>query len=143
MCIRLSKNICNVRFNYSMCLTIIIAVTTTSNRPEELDSWDVIDNLDIEAEQQSFLLIAAVALSFLESYERNSKPVQIPKWEHQRIDWNEHVTKLLHEKRFHREYRMSLEAFNQLLEFLQPHENRFHREYHMSLEAFNQLMELL
>ena len=91
-----------------------------TNRPEEPDSWDVIDNLDIEAEQQSFLLIAAVALSFLESYERNSKPVRIPKWEHQRIDWNEHVTKLLHENRFHREYRMSLEAFNQLLELLRP-----------------------
>ena len=40
-----------------------------TNRQEEPDSWDVIDNLDIEAEQQSFLLIAAVALSFLESYE--------------------------------------------------------------------------
>ena len=83
MCIRLSKNICYVRFNYSTCLTIIITVTTMTNRPEEPDSWDVIDNLDIEAEQQSFLLIAAVALSFLESYERNSKPVRIPKWEHQ------------------------------------------------------------
>ena len=103
-----------------MCLTIIITVTTMTNRPEEPDSWDVIDNLDIEAEQQSFLLIAAVALSFLESYERNSKPVRIPKWEHQQIDWNEHVTKLLHENRFHREYRMSLEAFNQLLELLRP-----------------------
>ena len=90
------------------------------NRPEESDSWDVVDNLDIEAEQQSFLIIAAVALSFLESYERNLKPVRIPKWKHQQIDWNEHVTKLLHENRFHREYRMSLEAFNQLLELLRP-----------------------
>ena len=78
-----TKN-CNVSFNYSMCLTIIIAVTTTTNRPEEPDSWDVIDNLDKEAEQQSFLLIAAVTLSFLESYyEQNLKPVRIPKWEHQ------------------------------------------------------------
>jgi len=46
--------------------------------------------------------------------------VRIPKWEHQQIDWNDHVTKLLHENRFHREYRMSLEAFNQLLELLRP-----------------------
>jgi hypothetical protein len=39
-----------------MCLTIIIIATTTmTNRPEEPDSWDVIDNLDIEAEHQSFL----------------------------------------------------------------------------------------
>jgi hypothetical protein len=64
MCIRLNKNICNVRFNYSTCLTIIITVTTMTNRPGDPDSWDdVIDN--IEAEQQSSLLNAAVALSFL------------------------------------------------------------------------------
>ena len=88
--------------------------------PEEPDSWDVIDNLDKEAKQQSFLLIAAVALSFLESYERNLKPVRIPKWEHQKIDWNEHVPKLLHENRFHHEYRKSFEAVNQLLEILRP-----------------------
>ena len=64
MCIRLGKHICNVRFNYSMCLTIIITVMTMTNRLEGPDSWDVIDNLDIEEEQQCFLLIAAVALSF-------------------------------------------------------------------------------
>ena len=58
------------------------------------------------------------SLSSLESYEQNSKPVQIPKWEHQRIDWNEHVAKLLHENRFHHEYWMTLEAFKQLLELL-------------------------
>jgi hypothetical protein len=46
--------------------------------------------------------------------------VRIPKWEHQQIDWNEHVTKRLHENRFHCEYRMSLEDFNQLLELLRP-----------------------
>ena len=42
---------------------------TMTNQPEEPDSWDIIDNLDIEAEQPSFLLIAAVAFSFLDSYE--------------------------------------------------------------------------
>ena len=56
---------------------------TMTNQPEEPDSWDVIDNHDMEAEQQSFLLSAAVALSFLELYGPNLKPVQIPKWEHQ------------------------------------------------------------
>ena len=54
--------------NYSMSLTIIITEMTMTNRLEEPDSWDVIDNLDTEAEQQSFLLIAVVALSFWESY---------------------------------------------------------------------------
>ena len=51
-----------------MSLTIIITEMTMTNRLEEPDSWDVIDNLDTEAEQQSFLLIAVVALSFWESY---------------------------------------------------------------------------
>jgi hypothetical protein len=79
MCIRLCKNICNVCVNYSTITTVM----TMTNQPEEPDSWDVIDNHDMEAEQQSFLLSAAVALSFLELYGPNLKPVQIPKWEHQ------------------------------------------------------------
>ena len=59
-----------------------------TNRLEEPDSWAVIDNLDleqeIEAEQQKFLFLAAVELSFLESYyAQNLKPVQSAKWEHQ------------------------------------------------------------
>ena len=37
------------------------------------------------------------------------------------MDWNYHVTKLLHEnRRFHREYYISLQAFNRLLELLRP-----------------------
>jgi hypothetical protein len=65
MCISLSKNNSNVRFNYTTCLTIIITKMTMTNRLEEPDSWAVIDSLglelEIQVEQQSFLLLAAVA----------------------------------------------------------------------------------
>ena len=96
---------------------------TMTNQLEEPDSWAVIANLDleqeIEEEQQRFLFLAAVALSFLESYyAQNSKPVRSAKGENQQLDWNDHVTQLLHENRFHHEYRMSLQAFNHLLELL-------------------------
>ena len=114
MCIRLSKNNSNVHFNYTTCLTNIITQTTMTNRPEEPHSWAVIDNLDC------ILLLAAIALSFLESYGQNLKAVQAEKWEHQWLDWNDHVTKLLHEHRFHHEYRMSLQAFNHVLQLLKP-----------------------
>ena len=119
----LSKKISNVCFNYTICLTIIITETTMTNRLEEPDSWAVIDNLDleqeIEAEQQKFLFLAVVALSFLESYyARNLKPVQSAKWEHQQLDWNYHVTKCLH--KFYCEFHMSFQAFNHLLELLRP-----------------------
>ena len=118
-----SKNISNVRFNYTTCQIIINTDKIMTNRLEEPNwCWAVIDNLDleqeIEAEQYSFLFLGALALSFLESYyPRNLKPVQSAKWEHQRLDWHDHVTKLFHENRLHREYRMSLQAFNHLLEY--------------------------
>ena len=112
-----------MRFNYTTWLKIINTEKTKTNQLQELDCWDVIDSLDleqeIEAEQQSFLFLATVALSFLESYyAQNSKPVQSAKWDHQRLDWNDHVTKLLHENMFHLEYRMSLQAFNHLMQDL-------------------------
>ena len=90
-------------------------MTIMKNRPEEPDIWAVIENIDLEqekqAEQQSFLLLAVVELSFLESYGRNQKPVQSAKWEHQRLDWNDHVIKLLQENRFHCEYRINTISF--------------------------------
>ena len=42
------------------------------------------------------------------------------KWKHTRLNWKEHVEKLLHEESFDSKYRMSLEAFNTLLELLRP-----------------------
>lgn len=39
-------------------------------------------------------------------------------WEHERLDWDLHVKKLLHEDRFHIRYRMPLEDFEALLELL-------------------------
>jgi hypothetical protein len=37
------------------------------------------------------------------------------RWQHQRLDWDLHVKKLLHEKRFHIRYRMSLANFDALV----------------------------
>jgi hypothetical protein len=42
------------------------------------------------------------------------------KWKHSRLNWNEHVEKLLHEEEFDATYRMSHEAFTTLLDFLRP-----------------------
>lgn len=42
------------------------------------------------------------------------------KWKHSRLNWSEHVAKLLHEGSFNATYRMSHEAFNTLLAFLCP-----------------------
>ena len=42
------------------------------------------------------------------------------RWNHIRLNWEEHVLQLQHENRFHREYRMSLNAFNHLKTILFP-----------------------
>ena len=60
----------DVHFNFTNCLTTIITQMRMKNRMEEPNSWAVIDTLDSEQEidyQQSFVLLAAVALSCLES----------------------------------------------------------------------------
>jgi hypothetical protein len=80
---------------------IIITQMKMTNRLVEPDSWAVIDTLDSEQEihdQQRFLLLAAVALSFWNhpmdetqsqcnqqnvSINSDSKPVQSAKCEHQ------------------------------------------------------------
>ena len=42
------------------------------------------------------------------------------KWQHERLSWNQHVEKLLHEEGFDRKYRMSYDAFTLLLDLLRP-----------------------
>ena len=42
------------------------------------------------------------------------------RWHHNRVDWEQHVIKLLHEKRFNNEYKMSYEAFYNLTDILSP-----------------------
>jgi hypothetical protein len=39
-------------------------------------------------------------------------------WEHERLDWDRHVQKLLHKDHFHTRYCMPLEEFNALVELL-------------------------
>ena len=46
------------------------------------------------------------------------------RWVHERINWEEHVKKLLHEKRFDVEYRMSYAVWTQLRRILKPKLNR-------------------
>lgn len=43
-----------------------------------------------------------------------------PYWEHTRLDWGRHVEMLLHQNRFHIRYRMPLEDFSKLVEYLRP-----------------------
>ena len=47
------------------------------------------------------------------------------RWHHNRIDWEYHVEKLLHEGNFTRTYRMSYEAFCQLDELLGPNMGKY------------------
>jgi hypothetical protein len=39
-------------------------------------------------------------------------------WQHERLDWDLHVEKLIHENRFHIRYRMSFEDFDALVQLL-------------------------
>jgi hypothetical protein len=39
-------------------------------------------------------------------------------WQHERIDWDRHVERLLHSNRFHIRYRMPLEDFDALVQLL-------------------------
>jgi hypothetical protein len=41
--------------------------------------------------------------------------VRVQAWQHERLDWDLHVKKLLHENRFHIRYRMALEDFDALV----------------------------
>ena len=67
------------------------------------NDWD-------ELEEQLRLMLMGVAVTG----ERKIK------WKHSRLNWNEHVEKLLHEEEFDATYQMSLEAFTTLLDFLCP-----------------------
>ena len=42
------------------------------------------------------------------------------RWEHQRVNWKQHATQLVHENRFEREYLMSIDAWNKLYVILHP-----------------------
>lgn len=54
------------------------------------------------------------------------------RWEHERLDWEKHVNKLTHEGKFANEYRMSISAFETLVEMLRP---SLHRDEHRSRSA--------
>ena len=72
---------------------------------EEKDMRDIRDLMDLED------------LDVLLNQRRN-------RWNHIRLNWDEHVIQLKHENRFQREYRMSLNAFNRLKLLLFPYLRR-------------------
>ena len=64
-------------------------------------------NYDDDEDALRFLLLASSLKQPRKSY-----------WAHQRVNWDEHVAKLLHENRFHTRYRMPLEDFQFLVRLL-------------------------
>ena len=48
------------------------------------------------------------------------RPPRVPRWRHNRLDWNAHVEQLIHERRFANEYRMSPSAHRNLVRLLDP-----------------------
>ena len=68
------------------------------------------DNSDYDDDAFKFMVLGFTLKEQRKSY-----------WVHTRVDWEKHVTKLLHENRFHKRYRMSLKDFNFLVRLLQKY----------------------
>jgi hypothetical protein len=66
------------------------------------DWWE-----DLDGYIEGFLVIEELLTSERTSY-----------WQHERLDWDQHVEKVLHENGFHIRYRMSLEDFDALAQLL-------------------------
>ena len=66
------------------------------------DGWE-----DLDGDLELFLAIEGILTGDRKSF-----------WEHERLDWDRHVEKLLHEERFHIRHRMPLEDFHALVEVL-------------------------
>ena len=56
-------------------------------------------------------------LSFLNSQHGGMRG---DRWDHDRLDWDDHVEQLTHENQFQREYRMSVRAHGELVRILDP-----------------------
>jgi hypothetical protein len=66
------------------------------------DGWE-----DLDGDLEMFLAIEELLTGQRKTF-----------WVHQRLDWERHIQKLLHEDRFHIRYRMPLEDFEALVELL-------------------------
>lgn len=73
-----------------------------------------VDQDDEEEHWWDELEMQAVAVTRVAMTERKTK------WKHQRLNWNEHKEKKVHEGTFDQKYRMSVEAFDNLVELLRP-----------------------
>ena len=73
-----------------------------------------VDQDDEEEHWWDELEMQAVAVTRVAMTERKTK------WKHQRLNWNEHKEKKVHEGTFDQKYQMSVEAFDNLVELLRP-----------------------
>ena len=77
------------------------------------------DNVDNDSDLLEFLCDSDdsdIDILFDNTDKQNKKTKQ--KWNHERLDWRYHVTKLCHENKFEREYRMSTKSWDVLFEIL-------------------------
>ena len=68
------------------------------------------DEIDEDEEEEIYFLLLCLATQYNKSI----------KYDRTRISWEDHVTLLQHENMFSRTYRMSLSAFNNLVQVLYP-----------------------
>ena len=60
------------------------------------------------------------ALEDLSFLNRQHGGMRGDRWDHDRLDWDDHVEQLTHENQFQREYRMSVRAHGELVRILDP-----------------------
>ena len=60
--------------------------------------------------------------------------VRKERWQHERLEWENHLQLIFHEDTFNNEYRMSYNAFNELKEILRPSYN----EIQINVEILSQ-----
>jgi hypothetical protein len=73
-------------------------------------SWD-----DLESEFYQLLGVYSSCL-----FDENGDNLRKAFWDHERLDWSQYLRKHRHEGRFAKKYRMSEEAFNNLVQILTP-----------------------
>ena len=79
---------------------------------EEITGDFVIDSaLSTDDDMEEFVAALLVQLAIDE---------RVFKWNDQRLDWHHHKERLLHQRKFHKQYRMTAEAFDVLVEIVRP-----------------------
>ena len=105
-----------------------MTATTLSNTTMQLPAFevtkDIIDSLDVD-DLDNLMLCLEEDEDDLFGVEEDPQYCQKKRrWQHVRLDWNFHVAQLLHEDRFFKEYKMSVDSWNLLRNLLRPHIER-------------------